>query len=105
MKPSTLRSGGPLVLVAWLILTGSVGCTRPLPQPDLGARYDRSAMHQGPDRNPVIVIPGILGSKLHHPPPTPASGALLRAGRPIPDPPRALGSSPCRCGAACPSRS
>jgi pimeloyl-ACP methyl ester carboxylesterase len=32
--------------------------------PDLGGIYDRSAQTHGPDRNPVIVIPGILGSKL-----------------------------------------
>ena len=54
--------------MAWVLLAMVVGCQRPIPSPDLGDRYDRSAMHHGPDRNPVIVIPGILGSKLHHPP-------------------------------------
>ena len=46
----------------------SVGCTQKIPMPDLGDRYNRTAQYHGPDRNPVIVIPGILGSKLTHPP-------------------------------------
>ncbi|NJN36423.1 MAG: hypothetical protein HC794_04375 [Nitrospiraceae bacterium] len=59
-------------LVALLIFAASVlgmaaACTRPIPQPDLGNRYSRTAMYHGPDRNPVIVIPGILGSKLTDP--------------------------------------
>jgi len=37
--------------------------TRPEP-PDLGRLYDRAAQYHGPERNPVIVIPGILGSRL-----------------------------------------
>ena len=32
--------------------------------PDLGGLYDRAAMEHDPMRNPVIVIPGILGSRL-----------------------------------------
>jgi pimeloyl-ACP methyl ester carboxylesterase len=40
------------------------GCARPLPKPDLGGIYNRSAKYHGAGRNPVIVIPGILGSKL-----------------------------------------
>jgi hypothetical protein len=43
---------------------GLVGCTQPIPLPDLGDRYNRAAQYHGPDRNPVIVIPGILGSNL-----------------------------------------
>jgi len=31
---------------------------------DLKAVYDRGAQYHGPDRNPIIVIPGILGSRL-----------------------------------------
>ena len=40
------------------------GCTAPIPSPNIGVLYNRAA--QAPDylRNPVIVIPGILGSKL-----------------------------------------
>lgn len=33
-------------------------------RPDLRTIYNRSAQHHGPDRNPIIVIPGILGSRL-----------------------------------------
>ena len=32
--------------------------------PDLGNLYNELAMHEDPNRNPVIVIPGLLGSKL-----------------------------------------
>ena len=42
----------------------AVGCTQKLPRPDLGSRYNHAAKYHGPERNPVIVIPGILGSKL-----------------------------------------
>ncbi len=50
----------PIVL-ALLLAAGCV--TRPK-APQLGGIYSRAAMHQDPVRNPVIVIPGILGSKL-----------------------------------------
>jgi pimeloyl-ACP methyl ester carboxylesterase len=39
-------------------------CQQPLPSPDLGGLYDRAARSPDDERNPVIVIPGILGSKL-----------------------------------------
>jgi len=40
-------------------------CSNNGPQPpDFGKLYSTAAMQHGPDRNPVIVIPGILGSKL-----------------------------------------
>jgi len=32
--------------------------------PDLGNLYNELAMHEDPHRNPIIVIPGVLGSKL-----------------------------------------
>ena len=35
--------------------------------PDLHALYDRPAQHIGASRTPVVVIPGILGSKLEEP--------------------------------------
>lgn len=40
------------------------GCAEKLRAPDLGGLYDRAAQDRGGLRNPVIVIPGILGSKL-----------------------------------------
>src|SRR5262245_31022721 len=49
-----LASFAPIVFV--------VGCSAPIKPPDLGGLYSRSAKTQ--HRNPVIVIPGILGSKL-----------------------------------------
>ncbi len=52
---------GTLMAVA---LVGVAGCTATLRGPELGPLYDRAAQHHGPDRNPVIVIPGVLGSKL-----------------------------------------
>ncbi|MEO1473712.1 MAG: hypothetical protein AAFS03_07190 [Pseudomonadota bacterium] len=39
-------------------------CASGPPQADLNAIYERSAQYHKPDRNPVIVIPGILGSQL-----------------------------------------
>lgn len=55
----------PLVL---LILGSAtlVGC-KSEPAPDLEAIYGEAARNIGADRNPVIVIPGILGSKLEEP--------------------------------------
>lgn len=35
--------------------------------PDLRILYNRSASFHGPDRNPIVVIPGLLGSRLRDP--------------------------------------
>ena len=40
------------------------GCSLTFRSPDLGRLYDRAAQYHGPDRRAIIVIPGILGSKL-----------------------------------------
>ena len=50
--------------MAATVSLATTGCSQKLPRPDLGARYNHAAMHHGSDRNPVIIIPGILGSKL-----------------------------------------
>ena len=51
-----------LALIAILTLAS---CSNKGPQaPDFGELYSTAAMQHGPDRNPVIVIPGILGSRL-----------------------------------------
>src|ERR1043166_5740397 len=42
----------------------SASCTRTVRLPDLGRLYDAAAQRHQPSRNPVIVIPGILGSRL-----------------------------------------
>jgi len=53
------RTTGALAL-AMLVATACSGGR----EPDLGGIYNRSAMYHGPKRNPVIVIPGVLGSRL-----------------------------------------
>jgi len=47
-----------------LLLLLIVACNQNVRAPDLGGLYDRAAQDHHPDRNPVIVIPGILGSRL-----------------------------------------
>jgi len=42
----------------------TVGCHFNQSQPDLAKLYNQAAQYHGPDRRPVIVIPGILGSRL-----------------------------------------
>ncbi len=51
---------------AWLVYACPLlsACGGPVRLPDLGQIYDRVASHHDEMRNPVIVIPGILGSKL-----------------------------------------
>jgi lecithin:cholesterol acyltransferase len=49
-----------------LVATGvlSLGCAQRPRTPDLALTYNRAAGHHGPERNPIIAIPGILGTKL-----------------------------------------
>lgn len=63
-EPAALRRRGTFesAVVAAVLVT--VGCSTTLVPPDLGALYSRSAQAHGPDRNPIVVIPGILGSRL-----------------------------------------
>jgi hypothetical protein len=56
----TARAAGTLVLVLTLL----AGCGSAVRLPDLGGIYDAAAAQHDALRNPVIVIPGILGSKL-----------------------------------------
>ncbi len=53
-------------LAAFLLLASVTfaGCSTRLHPPDLGAIYNRTAQAGGGERNPVIVIPGILGTRL-----------------------------------------
>ncbi|MEM7230497.1 MAG: hypothetical protein AAF432_16990, partial [Planctomycetota bacterium] len=55
-----------IVAIAITSLTAVMlqSCTKPVRAPELGSIYDRAAQHHDPYRNPVIVIPGILGSQL-----------------------------------------
>ncbi|MDP3938704.1 MAG: hypothetical protein Q8R92_11300 [Deltaproteobacteria bacterium] len=41
-----------------------LGCRTTAEAPDLAGLYNRAASYHGADRNPIIVIPGILGSRL-----------------------------------------
>ena len=47
------------VLASW-----GPGCAWRQSNADLALIYNASAQHHGPDRNPIIAIPGILGSRL-----------------------------------------
>lgn len=50
----------PAFILVALCLSGCATVSAP----DLGGIYNRAARHQSPERNPVIVIPGMLGSQL-----------------------------------------
>ena len=52
------------VLAPILVLAN---CATPSKPPDLGGIYNHAAQIHGPDRNPIIVIPGVLGSRLIDP--------------------------------------
>ncbi len=47
-----------------LFLPIFVGCSTGKPNPDLGTLYNRAAREHYANRNPVVVVPGILGTKL-----------------------------------------
>lgn len=60
----TPRRNATLLLV---LLGGAAvlaGCLSSRAEPDLAAIYNREAQYQGIERNPVILIPGVLGSRL-----------------------------------------
>lgn len=52
-----------VALVLWG-MAGVAGCAPKAMAPDLGDLYNRPARYHDARRNPVIVIPGLLGSKL-----------------------------------------
>ena len=61
------RRGGRLLLVALIGLL-LLGCSSSEETADLSALYDRAAQYHGVERNPIILIPGLIGSKLTHAP-------------------------------------
>ncbi|MCU0888309.1 MAG: hypothetical protein MUC64_09910 [Rubritepida sp.] len=63
-----VRSGRRAVLAA-----AALGACAPMSEADLALLYNPAAQHHGPDRNPIIVIPGLLGSRLRDP----ASGRIV----------------------------
>jgi hypothetical protein len=50
--------------ICLLIIVVITACYSPPRAPDLGGLYNNLAQNEDPYRNPVILIPGILGSKL-----------------------------------------
>jgi len=50
-----------VLLTAWW---GLSACSSSVPTADLPTLYNQSAQDHGIERNPVILIPGILGSRL-----------------------------------------
>jgi len=62
-----LRNPRLLLRLAWIAAASvaSSGCLlESASGPDLGGLYSNSARYHGVERNPIIVIPGILGSRL-----------------------------------------
>ena len=56
------------------LATGASACaSNARPAPDLRFIYNRTAQYHRPDRNPIVVIPGLLGSRLRNP----ADGAII----------------------------
>ena len=55
-------------LVGVLLALVLGGCVASDPEPDLSRLYNRAAQYHGPERDPVILVPGILGSNLRHVP-------------------------------------
>ena len=53
-----------VAFVFLLALLTTAACSAPPRAPDLGGLYSELAQNEDPYRNPVILIPGILGSKL-----------------------------------------
>lgn len=61
MLKSTLLRNGIFLLVGIAI---TACASKPTQRTSLKKIYDRTAQYHAPDRNPIIVIPGILGSRL-----------------------------------------
>lgn len=58
------RQAGAAALTVLACTALAAGCSPRPAAPDLAGLYSRAAAFEYPERNPVIVIPGILGSKL-----------------------------------------
>lgn len=66
MSRRRILAAGASSLFASQPLIGCAALARP-PMADLRVLYNRSARYHRPDRNPIIVIPGLLGSRLRDP--------------------------------------
>jgi hypothetical protein len=61
IKTNTRQTAALTILLTILTATA---CSAPPRAPDLGGIYSKLAQNENPYRNPVILIPGILGSRL-----------------------------------------
>ncbi|MEN8807941.1 MAG: hypothetical protein ABF291_10715 [Desulfobacterales bacterium] len=50
--------------IVWVLMTGIVACSPPQRHPNLAILYNDLAQHEDSNRNPIIVIPGLMGSRL-----------------------------------------
>ncbi len=62
LKISPRRPVVAFALVALLLALSA--CRSAIPVPDLRGIYQAAARHHGSDRNPVVLVPGILGSRI-----------------------------------------
>ena len=53
-----------LFFIYFILSFSSCSLVQSIRQPDLGGLYNRAAMEGDRERNPVVVLPGVLGSKL-----------------------------------------
>lgn len=64
LATARLLATAHLLATTILVLISTTACGTMTPMPDLGSLYTKVAKHHDQHRNPVIVIPGILGTKL-----------------------------------------
>ena len=64
MKPRLPLTPFVISILGTLFL---IACSSPPETSDLGGIYNQLAQHEDPYRNPIVLIPGILGSKLTDP--------------------------------------
>lgn len=50
--------------IVWVLMAGIVACSTPQRHPNLAGLYNDLAQHEDSNRNPIIVIPGLMGSRL-----------------------------------------
>ncbi len=68
MRSRLVPTMGLRLLTSLLLAATTLACATPTARTRLDLLYNPAASHHGPDRNPIIVIPGILGSALLHQP-------------------------------------
>jgi hypothetical protein len=84
-----------------LVLGGLLGCASSDKTADLSTLYNREAQYHGVERNPIILVPGLIGSKLTHAPSDTTVWGAFRGTYADPRTPRGarLVSVPMRTGA------